>query len=117
MIIINYMQVHRQMLHDDHRGVGEPLNEPGVDGKGLIIRGRHVVIVDNIENSTIYHRMLGEMLMMREYPLFVSDSGDPKDYMKKYMTNVSYKLHGTYMYEIVGYLVHMKSFKHSDTYA
>ena len=82
------MQVHRRMLHDDKRGVGEPLNEPGVDGKGLIIRGRHIVIVDNIENSTIYHRMLGELLMMRGYPLFVSDSGDPKDYIQKYMTNV-----------------------------
>ena len=76
------------MLHDDHRGVGEPLNEPGVDGRGLIIRGRHVVIVDNVEDSTIYHRMLGELLMMKEYPLFVSDSGDPKDYMKQYLTNV-----------------------------
>ena len=105
----NHMQVHRRMLHDDKRGVGEPLNEPGVDGKGLIIRGRHIVVLDLISVSTLYHRMLGELLMLREYPLFVGDAGDPKDYMQKYMTNVrqisdatNYKyIHYTYMCSLV----------------
>ena len=77
-------------MYDDNRGVVESLNEPGVDGKGLIVRGRHFVILDNIDNSTFYHRMLGELLMMKEFPLFVNDSGDPKDYIQKYATNVSF---------------------------
>ena len=84
----HFLQVHRRTLYDDRRGVGEPLNEPGVDGKGLIVRGYHIVVLDNIENSTIYHRMLGEMLMMREYPMFLSDSGNPSDFIEKYLTNV-----------------------------
>ena len=78
------------MLHDDKRGVGEPLNEPGVDGKGLIIRGRHLVFLDIIAVSSIYHRLFGELLMLREYPLFISDTGNPNDYMQKYMTKVSH---------------------------
>ena len=70
----------------------EPLNEPGVDGKGLIVRGRHVVFIDGIDNSTYHHRVLGEMMMMRELPLFVGDSGDPRLYQQNYITNVSLTL-------------------------
>ena len=68
----------------------EPLNEPGVDGKGLIVRGRHIVLIDGIDNSTYHHRMLGEMMMMKELPLFVNDPGDPKIYMHNYITNASF---------------------------
>jgi len=35
------LMVHRRLQHDDDRGVGQPLNETGVDGLGLTIRGLH----------------------------------------------------------------------------
>ena len=52
------------MLKDDKRGVGEPLNETGQFGEGLIIRGKHFVLVDNIDKSSTAHRLMAEQLFL-----------------------------------------------------
>ena len=48
------LMVHRRMMHDDGRGVGQNLNEPGVDGNGLIIRGTHWLTVAPAAESHRY---------------------------------------------------------------
>lgn len=48
------LMVHRRLLHDDAFGVGEALNEPGIDGKGLIIRGSHKIFIGSIKESVIH---------------------------------------------------------------
>lgn len=58
------IMLHRRMLHDDNFGVLEALNEPGADGKGLIVRGRHRLFIDNIAQSTRKHRMLSQQFML-----------------------------------------------------
>ena len=78
------IMVHRRLLVDDRRGVGEPLNESGVFGDGLIIRGRHWVVFDTVKNSSATHRLLGEQLLLRPTLAFHRDRRSPSDYNKNY---------------------------------
>ncbi|XP_064262483.1 LOW QUALITY PROTEIN: lysosomal alpha-mannosidase-like [Passer domesticus] len=50
------LMVHRRLLRDDSRGLGEPLDERGADGRGLVVRGRHLVLLDTAAAAAEQHR-------------------------------------------------------------
>ena len=76
--------MHRRLVTDDGRGVGEPLLEPGQFNKGLIARGKHLLLVDSIENSARLHRQLGEELMLPANILLHSNEESPTDFLQNY---------------------------------
>lgn len=70
------LMVHRRLLFDDGFGVSEALDEPGYDGKGLIIRGRHRVLLNKIKESAKKHRPLAQQMFME--PIISFTKGDDK---------------------------------------
>ena len=80
-------QVHRRILYDDWRGVGEPLNETGQFGDGLIVRGKHYVLLTTPSKAAYYHRTLGEEVYMS--PSVMLSEGD-EQWTEKYNTTVSF---------------------------
>ena len=81
------LMVHRRLFRDDGKGVAEPLDEPGQFGKGLIIRGKHYVLVDSISRSN-FHRRLGQHFMLRPHVMFFVDEASPKEFVGKYHASV-----------------------------
>ena len=57
------LMVHRRLTNDDRRGVGEALNETAY-GVGLVVRGRHILILEPPGTSALYHRPASQRLFM-----------------------------------------------------
>uniref|UniRef100_A0A8C8VPZ2 Alpha-mannosidase n=1 Tax=Pelusios castaneus TaxID=367368 RepID=A0A8C8VPZ2_9SAUR len=71
------LMVHRRLLYDDSRGVGEPLLEPGVYGDGLVVRGRHLIFLDTVESSADRHRLQAEREFMAPQLVLAPGGGPP----------------------------------------
>ena len=55
------LMLHRRCFWDDHFGVEEALDEPGEDGRGLIVHGRHWLLLSP-PNSAEHRRLALELL-------------------------------------------------------
>ncbi|NWI62624.1 MA2B1 mannosidase, partial [Todus mexicanus] len=69
------LQVHRRLLYDDNRGVGEALLEPGPDKRGLVVRGRHLVLLDEAAAAAERHRPLAQELVTAPYVVLAPGEG------------------------------------------
>ena len=56
------IMLHRRNLHDDALGVSEPLNEPGTDNRGLIVKGSLFFVLSSVQTSAKVHRELAHLV-------------------------------------------------------
>ncbi|XP_012584626.1 PREDICTED: lysosomal alpha-mannosidase isoform X1 [Condylura cristata] len=66
------LMVHRRLLKDDGRGVGEPLLE---EGSGSWVRGRHLVLLDEVRTAATGHRLLAEKEVLAPQVVLASGGG------------------------------------------
>eukprot|EP00064_Thunnus_orientalis_P022022 superscaffoldBa00007078_g22201 len=69
------IMLHRRLLYDDVRGVGEPLNETShIFPKGLVVRGRLLLSLDPPPVAADAHRPLAQEVVLQ--PLLTFTDGD-----------------------------------------
>ncbi|NXO93238.1 MA2B1 mannosidase, partial [Certhia brachydactyla] len=69
------LMVHRRLLRDDNRGLEEALDEPGEDGQGLVVRGRHLVLLDTPETAADQHRPRAQEMVTSPYVVLAPGPG------------------------------------------
>ena len=82
--------VHRRMTQDDGRGVGEALSEPGLDGKGLIITGTHVVHLVPLQYAAEAARVTASIIYTPLHQSYAPLSGSVDDYLSSHKSDVSF---------------------------
>ncbi|KAI3353477.1 hypothetical protein L3Q82_020006, partial [Scortum barcoo] len=69
------IMLHRRLLYDDVRGVGEPLNETSkIFPEGLVVRGRLLLSLDRPASAADAHRPLAQEAVLQ--PLLTFTNGD-----------------------------------------
>lgn len=78
------LMLHRRCFHDDSWGVEESLDEPGVDGRGLVINGKHLL---QLGKSSSDYRPNANRLYNEPMLAFAAVSS-PETIVKNYTTMV-----------------------------
>ncbi|CAG9536717.1 unnamed protein product [Cercopithifilaria johnstoni] len=83
------LMLHRRLFYDDNFGVGEALDELGDTGQGLVVRGRHWIIMESPENSAKLHRPLAFELYNSPLITFAERKMELSDYDRTFITEYS----------------------------
>ncbi len=75
------IMLHRRILNDDALGVSEPMNETGINGKGLIVKGILNLIFNTSDFSARYHRELAHQI--NNQPLLTFVTSNSTKYIKE----------------------------------
>lgn len=71
------LMVHRQLLADDLKGVGEALNETSADGQGFVVTGVLHLLLDTVEDSVVALRERVQAIQIPLLPMFQAVSMPP----------------------------------------
>lgn len=77
------IMLHRRILRDDKRGVKQHLNETAY-GEGLVVRGRHLLIVEQPQFSALMHRVRSQEFFMHPLPTFSLPQSTYTNYSANY---------------------------------
>jgi lysosomal alpha-mannosidase len=81
--------LHRRILHDDSLGVGEALNETAY-GTGLVVTGKHILLVDRPSDSARLHRVGAQELFMHPQATYsLPNTSSYANYSNMYRQNWS----------------------------
>jgi lysosomal alpha-mannosidase len=75
--------LHRRLNVDDNFGVDEALNETAY-GEGLLIRGRHILVVQPPASSALYHRVTAQNMYMHPLATYSLVQQSYADYSAAY---------------------------------
>ena len=81
------LMVHRRLLVDDGFGVGESLNEMAYH-RGLVVRGKHYLILSPEANSARIYRSLSQELYREPQISFTATNESFETWLKLYKTEV-----------------------------
>ncbi|CAB3399154.1 unnamed protein product [Caenorhabditis bovis] len=81
------IMLHRRCFYDDHFGVEEALDEPGIDGKGLVAMGKHRVFFSDVKNGPSRTRVIAADTFHKPVLAFAT-SRNPTKF--KYARNLEY---------------------------
>ena len=82
--------VHRRLTTDDSKGVSEPLSEPGLDGRGLVVTGLHTVAMVPLAEAAPLARRQQNAIYNYLHSSFAPLSSTVSDYIKSHSTSLSF---------------------------